>query len=131
MRSHLRLRDLWQSRGQALILAALGMPMFFGFAAVVVDGSTLMIRHRALQNAADAAALAAAQELPTSGTCTLICRRNVRATIENYATKNRGPATLDGGTYPGDSSRCQAASDTNCYTTPYKGSNQLLEVRFH
>ena len=38
---------------------------------------------------------------------------------------NGGPATLNGG--PGG--RCQVPTDTNCYTNPYKGSDQLLEVR--
>ena len=38
---------------------------------------------------------------------------------------NGGPATLNGA--PGG--RCQVPTDTNCYTNPYKGNDQLLEVR--
>jgi hypothetical protein len=107
------------------------MPVFLGLTAVVIDGSTLMVKHRALQNAADAAALAAAQELPASGRCDAVCRVKVAAKIKEYSLDNGGPLSLNGGTYPGDPSRCQAATDTNCYTTPYKGSDQLVEVRFH
>lgn len=51
-------------RGQALILAVLGMAVFLGFVAMAVDVGLLLNERRTLQNAADAAALAGAIELP-------------------------------------------------------------------
>ncbi|MBI1885861.1 MAG: hypothetical protein HYS09_06070 [Chloroflexi bacterium] len=51
-------------RGQVLILAILGMGLLMGFVALAVDVGMFMHERRALQNAADAAALAGAYELP-------------------------------------------------------------------
>ena len=51
-------------RGQALLLAALGMAVFFGFVAMAVDVGLLLRERRNMQNAADAMALAGAAELP-------------------------------------------------------------------
>ena len=51
-------------RGQALILAVLGMAVFLGFVAMAVDVGLLLNERRTLQNGADAAALAGAVELP-------------------------------------------------------------------
>src|SRR5436190_21133526 len=61
----------WKSaRGQTLVLVALAMPMLFSVVAVVVDGASMMAQRRSMQNAADASALAASQELPVTGQCT-------------------------------------------------------------
>ena len=51
--------------GQALVLVAVALPAFVGLAALVVDGGSWYRAQRQLQTAADAAALAGAQELPT------------------------------------------------------------------
>jgi hypothetical protein len=112
--------------GQALVLVALALPLFFAVVALVVDGSTLMAKRRAIQNAADASALAGSQELPASGPCLIVlCQPRLKAKIEEYSALNGGPATLNGA--PGG--RCHVPTDTNCYTNPYKGNDQLLEVR--
>lgn len=50
-------------RGQGLILAALAMLVILGFAAIVLDVGLAYVERRQLQNATDAAALAAAQDL--------------------------------------------------------------------
>lgn len=55
---------MWGERGQALILAVLGMAVFLGFVAMAVDVGLLLNERRTLQNSADAAALAGAVELP-------------------------------------------------------------------
>lgn len=52
--------------GQAAIIVALAMAVLLGFAALSVDVGYFMWEKRALQNAADAAALAGALELPES-----------------------------------------------------------------
>lgn len=67
-------------RGQALILVALSMVVLIGVAALSVDYGYLAWQKRDLQNAADAAALAAAWELPN--------QTNVDSRAKEYAKKN-------------------------------------------
>jgi Flp pilus assembly protein TadG len=136
----------WQWRreaGQALILVALAMPLFMSIAALVVDGTNLMVHRRQLQTASDGAALAAAQDLsgylpitPVGGPCstwgtakTIQPRPAIVAAAEDFSNRNDGPGTLAGGSCAFDTARCSAASDTNCYTWPYKGDTTLVEVR--
>src|SRR4051812_41591905 len=138
MRRYLRNRRLTHGGGQALVLVALSMPLLFAVVALVIDGSTLMAQRRTIQNAADAASLAGAQELPAAGACSSTgppptCQDRLRTTIEAYSAKNGGPSTLDGGANPGHAWLCSVPSDTNCYTNPYVRSgipnDQLVEVR--
>src|SRR4051812_21917434 len=119
--------QLRRGGGQALVLVALLMPLLFGIVALVIDGSTLLVQRRMIQNAADAAALAGARELPAIGACSSTgpsptCQGRLRAAIEGYSAKNGGPSTLDGGSTPGQTWLCAAPSDTNCYTNPYSRS---------
>jgi Flp pilus assembly protein TadG len=66
--------------GQALIVYAAVVPLFFAVALFAVDGSRLFVGKQQMQNAADAAALAAARELNDTDTpCTAVCEINVRA----------------------------------------------------
>lgn len=67
-------------RGQAAVLVALSLTALLGFAAISVDYGFLANERRSLQNAADAAALAAAWELPN--------KNNVEAKGKEYAIKN-------------------------------------------
>lgn len=53
-----------KSRGQALIYLSIVIVVLFGFAALVADGGLIWLNKRAMQNAVDSSALAAAQELP-------------------------------------------------------------------
>ena len=53
-------------RGQALILFVFAAAVLFGFVAMAVDVGMILHERRVLQNAADAAALAGALELPDS-----------------------------------------------------------------
>ncbi len=57
-----------KEKGQGLALAALGLIVVSGFAAVSVDVGVFMHERREIQNAADAAVLAGAAELPDSPT---------------------------------------------------------------
>lgn len=50
--------------GAVAIIVAVGMVMFLGFTALVIDGGRLYIEKSRLQKAADAGALAGAQEIP-------------------------------------------------------------------
>ena len=51
------------SRGQALVLVALGMALLLGMASIAIDIGRLWTQQRFMQNAADAAALAAAKSI--------------------------------------------------------------------
>jgi Flp pilus assembly protein TadG len=55
-----------EERGQGLVLGALSMVVIMAFAAMAIDVGMFMQERRELQKAADAAALAGAQELPHS-----------------------------------------------------------------
>ena len=117
MRHGIRRNHLKRSTGQALILVMLTLPLLFSVCAVVVDGTNLMVNRRQMQNAADASALAAGQELlpaiaaleacpPGDTACRTAVQENpalytnVANTAEEYSGKNGGPSTL---------TRCQSA----------------------
>lgn len=76
---------IFAERGQAAVLVALSLTALLGFAAISVDYGYLANERRGLQNAADAAALAAAWELPDKG--------NVEAKGREYAIKNASELT--------------------------------------
>jgi hypothetical protein len=142
-------RRFRSATGQALILVALAMPLFFSVVGLVIDGSNLMVHRRMMQNAADGAALAASQNLgpylsqpilnPNCNGHWMVEKSqpprqtgvpgSIVDVIETYSASNKGPATLDGGSCRFDTARCAAATDRNCYTWPYKGNNGLIEVR--
>ena len=67
--------------GQALVFVALILMVLVGMAALVVDGGSWYQADRRLQTAADAAALAGAQHLPTEQT-------QARTVALDYAQKN-------------------------------------------
>ncbi len=67
------MRRIWtgwrrQEEGQVMVILALALAILLGFAALAIDIGMFMWEKRALQNAADAAALAGALELPPSPT---------------------------------------------------------------
>ena len=94
----------WLKReaGQSVVLVALSIAMLCGVAALVVDVGMVSVREGQLQNAADAAALAAARDLPSASTA--------KSTAVKYAGYNGVTAT-----------------DT-VVTTPYNGNPNRVEV---
>ena len=67
--------------GQVLVVAALGLAALLGFAALAIDVGFFVWERRALQNAADASALAGVMELPNSPTAAV-------AMANDYAVRN-------------------------------------------
>jgi Flp pilus assembly protein TadG len=55
-----------EEKGQVMIMAALLMVVILGLAAIVIDVGRIVVEKQRIQNAADAAALAGAYELPDS-----------------------------------------------------------------
>ena len=122
-----RLR-LHQQRGQTLIIITLAMPLFLSLIALVVDGSLLLVHRRTLQVAADAAALAAAQEI-TTDTCDAACQVRVERKAGEYSDRNGGPSDKSSGSpiLP----LCASSSTTNCVAVPYvdkKGVSHPTQV---
>lgn len=82
-------------RGQVAMIFALMIPVLGGMAGMAVDAGSYASERRTLQNAADAIALAAAQELPNEG--------NAQAKAIQWAQNNNIPigqmtVTVTGGT---------------------------------
>ena len=140
-----RLRRLrGREDGQVLILVAGSMVLILGFAALVVDGGHAFVVKRSLQNAVDAASLAAATVLPLGGglTCEngnssdLRCggASGVEKTAEQYLASNgftaitlvpciRQTSPREDGLIP--------AGAAGCYMTPYNGLPEVLIVVGH
>ncbi len=74
-------------RGAILVLAAVLMTALMGMAAIAVDLANARQQHRQSQGSADAAALAAAQDLPRPV--------DVVATAKEYAAENHGVTSAD------------------------------------
>jgi len=91
-----------QEAGQSIILVAISVALLCGVVALVADVGMVSVSQGQLQNAADAAALAAARDLPTAATA--------KTTAVKYAGYNG-----------------VAAADTTA-TTPYNGNANRIEV---
>lgn len=96
------IKRLLNENGQALVLAALVMVVLMGFAALAVDLGTVYVAKADLQNAADAAALAGAADLPDADTA--------RLSAIYYAGHNG------------------VLSSETTVTTPYNGKSDMVEV---
>ena len=66
--------------GAVILYVTAGLTVFVGFSALAIDGSYLYVMHNRMQSAADAAALAAASQLPDAA--------DTRAAAIDYAQKN-------------------------------------------
>ncbi len=88
--------------GQSIILVAVAIAALCGVAALVVDTGMVSVAQGQLQNAADAAALAAANDLPSASAAA--------TTADAYGVLNGVPAA------------------NTSITTPYKGNANKVEV---
>jgi Flp pilus assembly protein TadG len=92
-------RALWRDEsGAILVYVTVGMAVFLGFAALIIDGGRIFVLHSQLQDAADAAALAGAAEL--NGQSDAITRaqsaiNNTGALVtQNYQTFGTGSSLI-------------------------------------
>jgi hypothetical protein len=122
-----RRQQVRREKGQTLILFVLALPLLLAMIALVIDGANLFTQRRSVQNAADAAALAAGAKLnPDLSACagpdtdSTTCAYGVRTTAQEYSDRNGGQSSLHA---------CVDGSDTNCYLTPYKTDNGRVQVR--
>jgi Putative Flp pilus-assembly TadE/G-like len=87
------LARLRNETGQALVFVVFALAGFVGMAALVVDGGSWLRSQRQLQTAADAAALAGAQELPLNQT-------SARSNADSYAQQNHPRPVTTNITFP-------------------------------
>jgi Flp pilus assembly protein TadG len=111
-----------RERGQTLILVLVALPLFFALMALVVDGGNVLVHKRNIQNAADAAALAVAQNIDLASnphTCGTYSGQTgdpaCNALAAEYSSKNGVSASIH---------KCNDAdpthpTDTNCWAYPY------------
>jgi len=81
--------------GTVTVMFALSLPLVIGMQMLVVDGSRVFVERRALQNAADAAALAAAQYLPTTDPARLVLAREEAIGFAATNGVTIGPADIE------------------------------------
>jgi hypothetical protein len=91
--------------GQALVFCVLVLAALLGIASLVVDGGNALLQRRNQQGVADAAAMAAVKELPTSTLTADSIARDYATTqnsadgsiVDQVATTSTGSGSCDGG----------------------------------
>lgn len=96
------MRRLNDERGATLVIVAIVMILLMGVAAFVIDVSALYQERRELQNGADAAAFAVAEDCARGGPCTI---DTAGATAVALASSNAGDDTADAAIDPDDFDR--------------------------
>jgi len=111
--------------GQTLILITLALPLFFALMSLVVDGGNILVHKRNIQVAADAAALAMAQDVGLgSTTCNAACQAQGRI----YAKKNG--VDVDSTWHQCSDPDPAHPTDTNCWAYPYINKSDLTNPHY-
>jgi hypothetical protein len=118
LRGRARLGD---EGAQAIVLIAGAMPLLFAMLLLLIDGGKLLVERRNLQSAADAAALAAAQDVPLGVSCGAACSLGgaVQLAAQDYSSRNGGSSSLHECSDPIEGVPESELKDTNCYAVPY------------
>src|SRR5947208_15452335 len=106
-------------RGQALILTVIAMPLFLAIIALVTDGSNLMVKRRSNQNAADAVALAIAQDIDQAAQ---LCNKGKGCLVDgrDYLIANGiDTSSLNPAWHQCSDPDPANPTDTNCFAYPY------------
>jgi Flp pilus assembly protein TadG len=82
--------------GQGLVVVVISMLVILGMMALVLDSGWLVVQRRHVQNAADAAALAGAQQLGKGSTDSAVL-----SSVQNFATVHNKANTITAQYYPG------------------------------
>ena|ERR1051326_8565013 len=106
------LRTTSGASGQSLVIAALFMVVLFGFAALSIDISRLYVQKKKLQNATDAAALAAAMELPPTSDFPLRYDDTARSFANANQLKSAEIGAVEVGHYDASSKTFNAGATT-------------------
>lgn len=124
-------RIITEESGQALVVVALCMVVLIGFLGIAIDIGHLRVEKRRLQNAADAAALAAALEIRVCGdtpNCSAMRAAAQQALVENGISgsslmTNCGGGSTGGTTITVNHPVCSQPSDPN------SGNLRVVEVQ--
>ena len=109
-------------RGQAVVMVAILMVVFLGMAGLVIDVANLDVTQRHLQTAADAAALAAAQDLP--GSTAAACTFSASPAGNSTCTVNQTnvPLSGNGDNYNGSFGNVQTMATIECLSVASAGT---------
>ena len=133
---------LRRKRGQSLVIIALSATALFGIIALGLDAGRLYFERRDVQNAADAAALAGAQELLPKTQTTIVTSAmaaSARYYAATYAFKTWSDSPVDGsgsGNYTVNSGtpmteRARSVPAYAIITTASRGRQNEIEVEVH
>ncbi len=131
-----------RKRGQSLVIIALSATALFGIIALGLDAGRLYFERRDVQNAADAAALAGAQELLPKTQTTIVTSgmaASARYYAATYAFKTWNDSPVDGsgsGNYTVNSGtpmteRAQSVPAYAITTTASRGRQNEIKVEVH
>ena len=112
--------------GQTIVLLAVMMMSLLGICGLVMDGGNWMVNRRALQNAADATALAAAIKIPSGSNAVTSAAQTQYA--ENGLPDDTMTATGTTDMTPGDSVTVTATRKVNTFFTSIFGLDQVTET---
>ena len=124
-----RLARLRRDDGQSLIVVAVILVVLLGMAGLVIDVGELYVTQRHLQTAADAAALAAAQDLPGSTGPTMACTYSASPAGTTTCGVDDGSGNLtnltmavNGNNYQGSFGNVQTSSLVECLSADSAGA---------
>jgi Putative Flp pilus-assembly TadE/G-like len=123
--------------GQTLILVIVALPLFFALMALVVDGGNILVHKRNIQVAADAAALAIAQNVDhTTNTCGTYNGQTGDAACNTLAAEYSSRNGVNSSLHKCNDPDPTHPTDTNCWAYPYIDTsghmyNDQVEVRLH
>jgi hypothetical protein len=126
-----------RERGQTLILVMLALPLFFALMALVVDGGNILVHKRNIQVAADAAALAIAQNVDhTTNTCGTYNGQTGNSACNTLAAEYSSRNGVNSSLHKCNDPDPTHPTDTNCWAYPYVDTsgqthNDEVEVRLH
>jgi Flp pilus assembly protein TadG len=116
----LRRRLKQRLSGQTFLLVSVALVVLLGMAALAVDVGDLWTTRRLMQSAADAGAVAGADEVAIGGTSTAIT-----AAAKDAASHN---GFADGGTRPGTTNTITVAVHNPPTSGPYSANSNAVEV---
>ena len=111
-----------REEGQTIVIVALCLVVFIGAAGLVIDVANLYVTQRHLQTAADAAALAAAQDLPNSTTSA--CTYSASTAGSTTCTVNGANVALagNGNNYGTTFGNVQTTAQVECVSVASAGT---------
>ncbi len=114
-------------RGQALLIAAGAIVILVGTAGLAIDVGIARTQLRSAQNAADAAAVSGADDLPGGSPATAITDATCAAAFNGYVDRS-GPVTCNGHTYPAEPGVTVTVSTPPTTSKSHNGDPNSVEV---